>query len=155
MQWIFSKLQYNTTVLKAILVSLGGLMQKLSRCFFLPYADPNIILVAAWFENQPTFGRLWFAHMNFWKLLELTFAWHVSVWAEVSKEKTLVYFNGYKSQFSSLLIYPFMGSSHVKKRFSDPRTQQKRTASTKDFMKKQHEIKYPQHQQRWKSKENT
>lgn len=35
-----------------------------------------------------------------------------------------------------------MGSSHVKKRFSDPRTQQKRTASTKDFMKKQHEIKH-------------
>lgn len=33
-----------------------------------------------------------------------------------------------------------MGSSHVKKRFSDPRTQQKR--STKDFMKKQHEIKH-------------
>ena len=37
-------------------------MQKLSRCFFLVPADPNKLL---WFENQPTFGRLWFAHMNF------------------------------------------------------------------------------------------
>ena len=111
----FSTVEYNTSDLRVFCIPRRSYAEIVQ--VFFPYLC--LLTPISLLENQPTFGRLWFAHMNFWKLLELTFAWHVRiVWRNMMAVRRKPYFNGYKSPFSSLLIYPFMGSSHVKKRFS-------------------------------------